>query len=206
MSRACVARLQEDHTRFVQMLAALEGWVQRAESAMPTEAAQWQQARTMLESFIRDVSLHISKEEQVLFPVLEAYLPRDVGPLAVLRGEHSDIRAQFRRLLEALVVLCREPDNRYAAASFAQAGHAIQQLVYDHLYKEDRVLYPMIARFLEPERDAHLLQQMQALQASAEFVAYEILENHTMGSARTSSEPTPRCPEGARPCPSIDKN
>ncbi|MCL6565613.1 MAG: hemerythrin domain-containing protein [Acidobacteriia bacterium] len=206
MSRACVAHLQEDHTRFAQMLATLEGWVQKAESAMPAEAAQWQQARTMLESFIRDVTLHISKEEQVLFPVLEAYLPRDIGPLAVLRGEHSDIRAQFRRLQEAIVVLCREPESRHAAASFARAGHALRQLVYDHLYKEDRVLYPMIARFLEPERDAHLLQQMQALHASAESVAPETLKDHTMGSARSSTEPTPRCPEGARPCPSIDKN
>lgn len=206
MSRACIAYLQEDHTRFVQMLARLEAWVQMAESAMSTEVAPWQQVRTLLESFIRDVTLHIGKEEQVLFPVLEAYLPRDIGPLAVLRGEHSDIRAQFRRLLEAIIVLCHDPDDRSAAASFARAGHAIRQLVYDHLYKEDRVLYPMIARFLEPERDAHLLQQMQALHASAEFVAPETLENHTMGSARASTEPTPRCPEGARPCRSIDKS
>ncbi len=206
MSRACVAHLQDDHTRFVQIFPLLEGWIQMAESATAPAAAQWQQARAVLDSFIRDVTLHLGKEEQVLFPVLEAYLPSDVGPLAVLRGEHSDIRAQFHRLQEAIVVLCREPDNPHAAASFTQAGRALRQLVYDHLYKEDRVLYPMVARFLEPERDAHLLQQMEALRASAESVAPEQFGNNPMGSAHAATEPLPRCPEGARPCRSIDKS
>ncbi|MCL6482226.1 MAG: hemerythrin domain-containing protein [Firmicutes bacterium] len=173
MSRACIAHLQDDHARFVQSFPVLEGWIQMAESATTSPAAQWQQARAGLEAFVRDVTLHMDKEEQVLFPVLEAYLPRDVGPLAVLRGEHSEIRARFRQLQTAIAVLCREPDNRHAAAGFTQAGRALRQLVYDHLYKEDRVLYPMVARFLEPERDAHLLQQLEAFHVSAESVAPE---------------------------------
>lgn len=166
MSDECVRHLQAEHARFVETFAALENWLQKTQAVAPLSQKDWQQARELFEPFARDVALHIRKEEQVLFPVLEAYLPRDVGPLAVLRGEHRDISGHLGNLLESLGVLVSEPENRRARQSFLNAGHAILQLVYDHLYKEDRVLLPMVARFLSPERDAHLLQQMETLSVS----------------------------------------
>jgi hemerythrin-like domain-containing protein len=39
------------------------------------------------------------------------------------------------------------------------------RLIQDHLYKENRVLFPMVARFLSPERDAALLERMRAIDA-----------------------------------------
>ncbi len=165
MSENSIRHLQAEHAHFVKAIGALEDWLQKAQATPPLQQVDWQEARRLFEPFARDVALHIRKEEQVLFPVLEAYLPKDVGPLAVLRGEHRDISGYLSCLLEALGVLVSEPENRRATQSFATAGRAILQLVYDHLYKEDRVLLPMVARFLSPERDSHLLQRMEALAA-----------------------------------------
>jgi iron-sulfur cluster repair protein YtfE (RIC family) len=33
----------------------------------------------------------------------------------------------------------------------------------NHIYKEERVLFPMVARFLPSDLDAHLLRQMEAM-------------------------------------------
>jgi len=33
----------------------------------------------------------------------------------------------------------------------------------DYIYKEGMILFPMVARFLSPERDAQLLQQMKVI-------------------------------------------
>jgi iron-sulfur cluster repair protein YtfE (RIC family) len=170
MSEQCVRHLQAEHARFMEAFAALEEWLRKAQAATPLSQQEWQQARERFESFAREVALHIRKEEQVLFPALEAYLPRDVGPLAVLRGEHRDISGHLGNLLESLGVLASEPENRRAGQSFLNAGRAMLQLVYDHLYKENRVLFPMVARFLSPERDTHLLQQMEILSASQNSV------------------------------------
>ena len=106
---------------------------------------------------------HIRKEEHVLFPALEAYLPHDVGPLGVLRGEHNDLKFTFERLCE----VAKERNSGAADAEtqreFQLYGGALLRIVRDHIYKEDRVLFPMVARFLAPERDAELLRQMEDL-------------------------------------------
>ena len=48
---------------------------------------------------------------------------------------------------------------------FQRAGRAALQTQRNHLYKEEVVLFPMVARFLSPDRDALLLRQLQVLPA-----------------------------------------
>lgn len=131
----------------------------------PPAGGCWSAARsetfTQLSHFFNERVLgHIRKEEDLLFPALEAFLPRDIGPLAVLRGEHEELTVLFRRLLESGAALSKGAGDTEVCRIFETTGRALIQGFRDHVYKEDRILFPMVTRFLSPERDAYLLSEM----------------------------------------------
>lgn len=109
---------------------------------------------------------HVRKEEEVLFPALEDFLPRDLGPLAVLRGEHQDLHAHFARLRQAGEALAQGSAQPLHMEQFVQAGRAVIQALRDHFYKEERLLFPMVARFLSAERDVYLLGRMNEISSA----------------------------------------
>jgi hemerythrin-like domain-containing protein len=163
MSDLSVQYLMGDHRTCEQVQSAE---LLQALTAQPAWLPQHSVKFETVCHFYRGVVLaHIRKEEEVLFPALEAWLPRDTGPLAVLRGEHRQISALFESLCRLSRDFAAGSANDSGCGEFARQGRALNQLINDHLYKEDRVLFPMMARFLSPERDAHLLTQMQAIGA-----------------------------------------
>ncbi len=56
----------------------------------------------ILRRFTERVLPHLMKEEHLFYPAREEFLPRDEGPLAVLRGEHEELRAQICCLRKAV--------------------------------------------------------------------------------------------------------
>jgi len=165
MSDLSVQYLSKDHRQCESVQAELAFLLEALDHGAPWSFSCAEQFENVC-CFYRGVVLaHIRKEEEVFFPVLEAYLPRDTGPLAVLRGEHREICAFFERLCEISRSLTPGERGTSALEEFMHKGRALGRLVGDHLYKEDRVLFPMVARFLSPDRDARLLEEMQAIGA-----------------------------------------
>lgn len=167
VSKRCVEHLLSDHREGEKIMNELESLLET-----PCPEHCWSPARaenfSRIARFFEEIVLaHMRKEEEVLFPALEAYLPRDVGPLAVLRGEHLELLHLFERLLAAGRLLSAGEGDAQVCAEFERVGRAIIQGFRDHVYKEDRVLFPMIGRFLTPERDAYLLEQMLRMGARA---------------------------------------
>ena len=175
MPDLAVQHLLRDHREGEKAVALIEELL-AAQAGNP----QWDAARRELFAqivhFFEDVVIdHVQKEEQVLFPALESFLPREMGPLAVLRGEHREICAHFRRLCELGGMLSLGKVDAPLRQEFERVARATVQLTRDHIYKEDRVLFPMIARFLTPERDAFLLHEMEALDAAGKGAAKQTL-------------------------------
>ncbi len=110
--------------------------------------------------------LLIRKQDEILYPALEGLFPLHEGPLAVLRAEHAALTAHFRDACHAGKLLCKGEDHDHNLRIFTKAGRKGLEILQDHLYKEERVLLPMVARFLTPERDAVLLKQMEKLGAA----------------------------------------
>lgn len=168
MADRCLQHLLQDHREAEKIVAEIESLVEAQKSDRPWDAAR-RESFAQVACFYEDVVLgHIQKEEKVLFPALESFLPRDMGPLAVLRGEHREIASLFRRLCEVGGMLSLGRGEAPLVQEFEQVARSTIQITRDHIYKEDRVLFPMVMRFLSAERDEYLLREMETLAASKE--------------------------------------
>jgi len=98
---------------------------------------------------------HHAKEERHLFPALGAKgFPAEAGPVAVMLHEHEEGRAAVRAITEALPG-ARDGDRK-AAEALSNALLAYVELLRNHIFKEDNVLFPMADRVLAPGEQATL--------------------------------------------------
>ena len=161
MAPHCIEHLLKDHREGERIVSELESLLNQRQEGCWTAARSASFARVA--HFVDEVVMaHVRKEEDVLFPALGAFLPSDTGPLAVLRGEHQELAETFKRFLEAGGRLSAGSSDAAVCEEFERTGRAMIQGFRDHVYKEDRILFPMVARFLSPEGDARLLEQMEA--------------------------------------------
>jgi len=105
-------------------------------------AAQWEQARGLLQELRGGLETHYRRKENILFPYLEKH--GFTGPSSVMWAIHDDIRAGWKRL-DAL--LADAPDAATVAGAFGPLAEAIRQM----FYKEDNILYPTALQMLKPE-------------------------------------------------------
>ncbi len=123
-----------EHRRCDELFAAAEA---------AAGAGAWEEAAARLEDFRAALERHLAREEERLFPALEAAEPQARGPTGVMRHEHRQMRALVAELGEALAARDRE---RYLGAA-----ETLLVLMQQHNAKEEHVLYPMSDRLLEPE-------------------------------------------------------
>jgi regulator of cell morphogenesis and NO signaling len=164
MNPQAIQHLLQEHERARRIMLALETLLEGL-----AQDPQWTAARTAAFEEIRrgltqDLCRLIRKENELLYPLLEPHFERDSGPLANLRAEHAFLSDTCRLLCEAAKNL-RPGDNPLPALrEFQTFGSGAVEVLRNHLYKEERVLFPMAARLLTAEQNAELLRRMQALE------------------------------------------
>jgi regulator of cell morphogenesis and NO signaling len=126
-------------------------------------AADFEGIRTGLSE---DLCRLIRKENELLYPLLEPHFERDSGALVNLRAEHAFLNDTCRLLCEAAKNLRAGDHALPALREFQTFGRDAVEVLRNHLYKEERVLFPMAARLLTAEQSAELLRKMQALEAA----------------------------------------
>jgi hemerythrin-like domain-containing protein len=100
---------------------------------------------------------HHAKEEQALFPLLEARgVPRAGGPLGQLLLEHEEGRALVHGMERAL-------SERNLPAFVASAG-AYAGLLRAHIAKERHVLFPLAERRLDADDERALGERFAAIE------------------------------------------
>lgn len=162
MADQCLQHLLQEHRAAENILAALDALLDTLERA-PGWSAACGETFSRIQRFVaEDWLLHECKEDTILFPALAGFLPSDVGPLDVLRGEFAGITSEAGRMAQAAAALQASDAPPKLLHNFLRAGRAFGQLLRDHIYKEDRVLFPMVARHLPPEKDAELLAAMRS--------------------------------------------
>ncbi len=121
-----------------------------------------------LVDFIRHFAdeCHHEKEEDILFNALEEHgVPRENSPLGVMLDEHEQGRRFVRRLSAATdEFLNGNKGEREAIISNAE-GYA--ELLKAHIFKEDRVLYPMADKVLPEPEQKRIGAQFNEIEAEA---------------------------------------
>jgi hemerythrin-like domain-containing protein len=105
------------------------------------------------EAFVAAMEHHFGMEEGVLFPAFEEATGSSMGPTAVMRHEHEQMRQLFAQMSEELEA------GDYGA--YLGTAETLLILMQQHNAKEEQILYPMSDRALAA-RQQDLLKQMQA--------------------------------------------
>ena len=108
--------------------------------------------------FKGELDPHSEREEEILFPMLGAYIGTESGPVAMMEYEHAQAKALIGSFLENVEgkVLSNE-----AIKANSQLIVNAANLLKDHFSKEEFVLYPMAERMLSDDEKGKLLERVQ---------------------------------------------
>ncbi len=110
-------------------------------------------------------SVHNKKEEDHLFPLLEQRgIPRHGGPLAVMLQEHEQTTEQ---LAEFEVQAKAYADGGGDLDELRRLYAAFIDLLKNHYWKENDILYPMAQRVMSEEDGAAVVAGIEAVEAAA---------------------------------------
>jgi len=127
-------RLDQEHRLIERFLQLLKAWEERHYRKLPLPDGWMSHAVDFIKLFTDGI--HHAKEEHVLFPFMENHgIPREGGPIGVMLAEHGDART----LATAMESAWKAGDP----AAFFLAGKKYGQLLTQHIFKEDHILYPM---------------------------------------------------------------
>lgn len=146
--------LRHEHELITRALLLLE----REAKALEQGTATARGRLTQLTEFIREFAdrRHHGKEEDVLFVAMEeAGLPRDAGPLAMMRLEHDQGRALVRTMVSG--------DD----AAAAKAARDFARLLASHIQKENGVLYPMAEQIIPPDAIKRMMRRFAEVEEAS---------------------------------------
>jgi len=150
------AYLKEELPRLNHMIARV--------AAVHGERHPWMvQVKTVFESFVDELSSHMMKEEQVLFPMIRAMESGTTNvaghcggtianPVAMMEHEHDNAGNALKRMRELTSDYTPPTD---ACNTFRAALDGLRELeedMHQHVHKENNVLFP---RAIQLESVAH---------------------------------------------------
>jgi hemerythrin-like domain-containing protein len=118
--------------------------------------------REMTTLFDTELVVHFEREEKALFPAMEKYVPRDMGPIGVMLEEHVkvfDTIDKFKKGVESLGGSGGPSVEMLEELMFN--GRSIIELLRSHIEKENEVLLPMAESHLN---DAEWDQVWEAME------------------------------------------
>lgn len=153
--------LKAEHEGILQMLKILKAICGNMASNKPIPKRDLQRIIEFLKVFVDQC--HHAKEEEILFPALEAVgIPREGGPIGVLLNEHKMGRDLVKRMEKAFLVI-DQGAGEFSAAFLAAAKQYID-LLEQHIHKENTVLFPMSETRLTVEKQSELKREFDRVE------------------------------------------
>lgn len=145
--------LRQEHQVILRVLKVLDHLLVRHDQGQGFETASFERCVEFFRLFAD--ACHHAKEEDLLFPLLESRgIPREGGPIGVMLQEHTVARELTRRMGEALGAL--EEGDQGAVATFTTTAREYIQLLTQHIFKEDNVLFAMGDRVMSSQDQSSL--------------------------------------------------
>ena len=147
------AVLKTEHRVILRVVDVLERLVIRSQRGDGFEGDTFKQCVEFFRFFAD--ACHHAKEEELLFPALEARgIPRENGPIGCMLEEHTLARGFTKAMGEALDE--RDRDDAGAEQRFIAAAREYIALLRAHINKEDNVLFNMGDSVLTAEDQSSL--------------------------------------------------
>ena len=153
--------LMHEHEIILMVLDAAEREVRRVQETGEVRVERLEQMVDFFRTFAD--RCHHAKEENLLFVRMEERgMPREAGPIAVMLYEHDLGRGHVRAVAEALPrAAAGDPEAKRALVE-NMTGYI--QLLRDHIFKEDNILYPMANQLLAPEDQQELEEAFERVE------------------------------------------
>jgi len=147
--------LMQEHRVIEQVLKCLETMAQHCAEGEDLDIDSANLAIDFFKNFAD--RCHHGKEEDCLFPLLEKKgFSREEGPTGVMLDEHEAGRQHVRGMSEATSEV--EAGNASAKADFVTHARAFNQLLREHIQKEDHCLFQMTDQALSEQDQLQLLE------------------------------------------------
>ena len=155
-----VVTLKAEHLVILRVIRALDIFMGRFEKNGEFPESSLARCVEFLRLFAD--ACHHGKEEDLLFPVLESRgIPREGGPIGVMLHEHQVGRQLTTDMHDALT---RSRAGVAAAkGEFRQTARSYIDLLTNHIFKEDNILFNMGARVMNADDQAALGTQFCAV-------------------------------------------
>ena len=150
--------LREEHETILRMLDVLETTAEKVEAG---ESVPVSLLSDLVEFFtlFADRSHH-GKEEDLLFPLLERKgVPRIGGPVGCMLVEHDEGR-QFVKAMVASAPGCASGEAS-ARKTWVEAARGYANLLCNHIWKENEILFLMAEKLLSEEEQAQLAAEFR---------------------------------------------
>jgi hemerythrin-like domain-containing protein len=158
--------LREEHQVILKVLGCFEVALREAREAGGLDQAAFGKFIEFFKGFA-DLCHHC-KEEDRLFPVLvSAGVPNEGGPIGCMLAEHASARELVRSMDERLEAAGR--GDATATRSILDHGEMYVQLLRDHIFKEDNVLFQMADGILDRPAVEGLTRAYGEAEAAPEY-------------------------------------
>ena len=150
---SAVSILSGEHRVILQVITCLERMATQAagDTRIPDRFARL--AIEVIRTFAD--RCHHGKEEDILFPALEAQVP-GFGPTAVMREEHVIGRRHVAAMEQAI--------DTANVDGFVAAATGYTELLRAHIAKEDDILFRIAQTMLSPAQDEAIVEAYRAIE------------------------------------------
>jgi len=154
-------QLRHEHEAIMLVLSILDKFLRRIGDGQEVNPEHFGQVLEFIQVFAD--KCHHGKEEQFLFPALEAAgIPKTGGPLGVMLGEHEHGRELIRQIAASWQKY--QSGDRAAAAGLIASARDYIALLNAHIFKENNILFPMAEARLSADTQEQLLREFDRLE------------------------------------------
>jgi hemerythrin-like domain-containing protein len=145
--------LTKEHDAIKEMLGIMDRISEKLENKEGVNPEHLEQILEFLRTFAD--RCHHGKEEDLLFPaMIDAGIPREGGPIAVMLREHKIGRTHIKNMEEGIAEYKKSRD--VGVPKIIENVRGYSTLLTQHIDKEDNVLYPMADESLSEQKQNEL--------------------------------------------------
>lgn len=165
-----IETLMHEHDVILLVVGAARQEAQRLQNGGAVDREKVEKIVEFVRTFAD--ACHHGKEEDLLFTRLEERgFSREMGPVAVMLFEHEQGRSAIRQVHEHLDKAAQGDQQAVLQVASGLAGWA--DLLEQHIYKENNVLFPMAQQVLTTQDSQELAEAFEKVERERFAEAHE---------------------------------